>query len=125
MLQLEEDKALKKIEETRRKARIIMDVRLNKAAKVRHNSREPRSLTPDDNRASIYMERKEEHKRVMHERLSLILEHRREEAMQVKKERKAISRRKLQIERAYTRANQLRRNEIVIQAKEGQEKIER
>lgn len=80
MLQLEEDKALKKIEETRRKARNIMDVRLNKVAKVRRNSRDPRSLTPEDNRASIFLERKEEHKRVMHERLSLILQQRREEA---------------------------------------------
>jgi hypothetical protein len=37
MLQLEEDKALKKIEETRRKAKNIIELRLNK--KVRKNSK--------------------------------------------------------------------------------------
>jgi hypothetical protein len=72
MLQLEEDRALKKIEETRRKARNIMEVRLNKSSKLKN----PRSLTPDDNRALIFQERKEEHKRVLNERLSLLLQRR-------------------------------------------------
>jgi hypothetical protein len=48
----------------------------------------------------------------MHERLSLIMQRRREEASLVKKERKILSRRKLMIEKAYTKANQQRRQEV-------------
>jgi hypothetical protein len=39
MLQLEEDRALKKIEETRRKAKNILEIRINKDKKSRRHSR--------------------------------------------------------------------------------------
>ena len=85
MLQLEEDKALKKIEETRRKAKNILELRLNKKGRKhskgederptsqRELSLSNRPLTPDENRMSIFLERKDEHRRIMHERLSLIM----------------------------------------------------
>ena len=89
MLQLEEDRALKKIDETRRKAKNILELRLNKDKKSRRHSRgedggdnptsqralslSNRPLTPEDNRASIFFERKEEHRRIMHDRLSQIM----------------------------------------------------
>ena len=89
MLQIEEERALKKIEETRRKAKTILEVRMNKEQKVkRHHSKEQREsiattamdatsnslrpMTPDV-RSVLYFERKEEHKRIMADRLSLIL----------------------------------------------------
>jgi hypothetical protein len=65
MLQLEEDRALKKIDETRRKAKNILELRLHKEKKVRRHSRgedggdmptsqralslSNRPLTPDNN----------------------------------------------------------------------------
>ena len=65
MLQLEEDRALKKIDETRRKAKNILELRLQKDKKVRRHSRgedggdlptsqralslSNRPLTPDNN----------------------------------------------------------------------------
>jgi hypothetical protein len=65
MLQLEEDRALKKIDETRRKAKNILELRLQKDKKVRRQSRgedggdlptsqralslSNRPLTPDNN----------------------------------------------------------------------------
>lgn len=139
MLQLEEDKALKKIEETRRKAKNILELRLNKDKKVRKHSQgddverptsqramslSNRPLTPDENRTSIFMERKEEHRRIMHERLSLIMQKRREDASLVKKESKVLTRRKIMIEKAYTKANQMRRMEVQEQTREGAERIE-
>ena len=134
MLQLEEDRALKKIEETRRKAKNILDIRLNKTKRGGDNegptsqralSLSNRPLTPDDNRASVFQERKDEHRRIMHERLSQIMYKRREEASLVKKESKVLTRRKLMIEKAYTKANQLRRMEVQVQTKEGAERIEK
>lgn len=122
MLQLEEEKALKKIDETRRKAKTILDIRMNKEQKVKRHSLE-RALTPDA-RQTIYIERKEEHKRVMHERLSLIMQKRKEEASLIKKERRLLSKKKNQIDQAYLQSNQLRRMEIYEQAREGQERVE-
>ncbi len=43
----------------------------------------------------------------------------------VKKESKVLTRRKLMIEKAYTKANQIRRMEVQVQTKEGAERIER
>jgi hypothetical protein len=87
MLQHEEDKALKKIEETRRKAKNIIEIRLNN--NKRRMSRDMmavnnpintssaiddsvRPMTPDV-RSVLYFERKEEHKKIMADRLSVIL----------------------------------------------------
>ena len=53
-----------------------------------------RPMTPDI-RSVMYFERKEEHKRIMADRLSLILQKRREDANSLKKERKVLSRRKI------------------------------
>lgn len=53
-----------------------------------------RPMTPDV-RSVMYFERKEEHKRIMADRLSLILQKRREDANLLKKERKVLSRRKI------------------------------
>lgn len=53
-----------------------------------------RPMTPDV-RSVMYFERKEEHKRIMADRLSLILQKRREDANSLKKERKVLSRRKI------------------------------
>jgi hypothetical protein len=50
----------------------------------------------------------------MHERLSQIMHKRREEASMVKKESKVLTRRKLMIEKAYTKANQMRRIEVQV-----------
>ena len=95
MLQLEEDRALKKIEETRRKAKVILEVRLKKdTSKTRRHSRgegreenlsnrislSNRPLTPDANNTTMFFERKEEHRRIMQEKLSIIMQKRREEA---------------------------------------------
>ena len=141
MLQLEEDRALKKIDETRRKAKNILELRLHKDRKVRRHSRgedggeQPtsqralslsnRPLTPDGNfQTSIFFERKEEHRRIMHERLSQIMQKRLEDATLIKKERKVLTRRKLMIEKAFTKANQMKRLEVQEQTKEGAERIE-
>jgi len=94
MLQLEEDRALKKIEETRRKAKVILEVRLKKDSKTRRLSRgegrednlsnrislSNRPLTPDANNSTMFFERKEEHRRIMQEKLSIIMQKRREDA---------------------------------------------
>jgi hypothetical protein len=74
MLQLEEDKALKKIEETRRKAKNILELRLNKKSRKhsrgedgerpispRDLSLSNRPLTPEENRTSVFFDRKHEH----------------------------------------------------------------
>ena len=63
-----------------------MDIRINKKTARRHSRGEDddptsqraislsnRPLTPDDKRATIFLERKEEHRRIMHEKLSLIM----------------------------------------------------
>ena len=60
----------------------------------------------------------------MHERLSLIMQQRREDASLVKKESKVLTRRKIMIEKAYTKANQMRRLEVQVQTREGAERIE-
>lgn len=70
-----------------------------------------RPMTPDV-RSVMYFERKEEHKRIMADRLSLILQKRREDANSLKKERKVLSRRKIQIEKAYNKLNTAKRMEI-------------
>jgi hypothetical protein len=60
----------------------------------------------------------------MHERLSQIMQKRLEDATLIKKERKVLTRRKLMIEKAFTKANQLKRLEVQEQTKEGAERIE-
>ncbi len=65
MLQLEEERALRKIDETRRKAKNILEVRMNKETRTRrHLSPLERAMTPDE-RTTLFFERKEEHKRVL------------------------------------------------------------
>lgn len=59
MLQLEEEKALKKIAEARKKAKKILDVRMNKQERRQFSPTE-RALTPDV-RVSVFFERKTEH----------------------------------------------------------------
>lgn len=87
MLQLEEDKALKKIEETRRKARNIIEIRQNHSKRrvsrdavvannpINTSSAMDESLRPmtPDVRSVMYFERKEEHRKIMADRLSVIL----------------------------------------------------
>jgi hypothetical protein len=47
-----------------------------------------------------------------------------EDANLIKKERKVLTRRKLMIEKAFTKANQMKRLEVQEQTKEGAERIE-
>jgi hypothetical protein len=70
-----------------------------------------RPMTPDV-RSVIFFERKEEHKKRMADRLSVILQKRREDALSLKRERKVLSRRKIQIEKAYNQLNTAKRMEI-------------
>jgi len=113
---------LKKINETRRKAKNILDIRMNKEPKVKRLSSTDRALTPDV-RNSLLFERKEEHKRVMHDRLSIIRTKRKEEALSIKKERIQLLRKKNMIDNAYMKTNQLKRMEIQGQVKDGLEKV--
>jgi hypothetical protein len=76
MLQLEEEKALRKIEETRRKANTILEVRMNKGSRTKRIlSPIERAMTPEE-RPSIFFERKEEHKRALQSRIQSIMERR-------------------------------------------------
>lgn len=82
MLQLEEDKALRKIEETRKKAMTIIEIRMTKQPR-RHSRADnlntnsaidesQRPMTPEV-RSNIFFERKEEHRKIIADRLSVIL----------------------------------------------------
>jgi len=106
MLQVEEERALRKIEETRKKAKNILELRMNKEQKTRRKGGddEIRAHTPDA-RSIIFFERKEEHRRVLHERMSMVLQQRREGASLIKREKKILTRRKNHIEKAYARFN--------------------
>lgn len=124
MLELEEERALRKIEETRRKARTILEIRQGKTPKIlRHSS--PDAGTADPSLTMLFHERNEEHRRTLAERMSSIMEQRRVEATQIKKERKKLDRRKVSFERAILLDNQVRRMHVQMQAKEGLEKVER
>lgn len=98
MLEIEEAKVKRKIEETRRKAQSILEVRMNKEVKVKRHSVD-RAHTPDI-RGTIFQERKIEHQRILGERLSMIVQRRREDATLIKKERRKILRKKSQFQKA-------------------------
>ena len=120
MLELEEAKVRRKIEETRRKAQSILEIRMTKE----ETKSPPRAATPDF-RASVYLERKQDHQRIMHQRLSSLIQQKREDATLIKKERRSIMRRKIKFERAAVRQNQEKRFSVICQEREGLERVER
>ena len=61
----------------------------------------------------------------MHERLSLILQKRREDASVLKKERRSIMRKKSKIEKTYIKMNEMKRIEVQLASKAGMERAER
>ena len=103
MLEQEEAKVRRKIEETRRKAQSILEIRMTKTGRSPSSNR---ALTPEQQfRGSLYLERKQEHERIMHERMSSLIQQKREDASLIKRERRIILRKKLKFERAAIRVN--------------------
>ena len=126
MLQMEEEKALKKIEETRKKAKQLLDIKQAHSAKQKNRVKE--SMTPEraeffQNRQMSSLDRnelKEDHLA----RQRYLMEKKLEDISMVKKEKKELKKKKIQIEKAYLRKNQEKRMEIQSQTREAVEKIE-
>eukprot|EP00347_Sterkiella_histriomuscorum_P011992 403370308 len=132
MLQFEEEKALKKIEETRKKAKQLLEVKLANEKKRRNQT----TLTPVRNSINLktslnisagnaFDQPAKKDKRQEHLLIQSKMQQRKlEEVQMIKKEKKLIQKRKIQIEKAYLRKNQEKRIEIQYQQKEAQERIE-
>ncbi|CDW75179.1 UNKNOWN [Stylonychia lemnae] len=126
MLQLEEERALKKIEETRKKAKQMLEVKVaNEKKRIKLNN----SQTPVRNyrnlaTASILNDEKEDPHQLHMLQLERSQKRKQEEISMIRKEKKLIQKRKQQIDKAYIRKNQERRNEIQQQIKEAHDRVE-
>lgn len=67
---------------------------MNKEEKIKRHSSPDRVMTPTDFRTSVYLERKQDHQKIMRERLSSMIQQRRDDATLIKKERRKILRKK-------------------------------